>query len=54
MEPIETKIVLSEEAMETVKRLLIHILNPLGAEDREEIIIHLCTSMDVYPDDPLY
>lgn len=54
MEPAEAPIRLNEEAMETVKRILTHIIQPLYPPDRKAVIYHLCETFDVYRDDPLY
>lgn len=46
MEPVEIPR-MNEEAMETTKRIIVHILNPLREGDRREIINHLCDEFDV-------
>lgn len=54
MESVETSLRntrLTDEAKETIKRLLVHIINPLHDDDRFSVIEHLCDEFDVYIND---
>lgn len=53
MEPTKREVRLTPEAKETVERILVHILNPLHDEDRQDLITSLCEKFGVIYD-PYY